>query len=73
MGHFASFNDFNGLEKFGRDLFRKISALLSVYGWMGWHLPPSRKEAPRFSPQRICAVGVVTRTGRMDEAAVHCV
>jgi hypothetical protein len=45
MGHFFGVNDFNGLEKSVRDLFSKISALLSLYGLMGWHLLPSRKGA----------------------------
>jgi hypothetical protein len=71
MGHFAILNDFNGLGKCVRDLFSKISALLSFFGLMGWCLPPSRKGAPRFSSKRICAVGAVTRTGRKGEDALR--
>ena len=48
MGHFFGVNVFNGLRKFGRDLFSKISAPLSIYGPKGWPLPLSRKGARRF-------------------------
>jgi hypothetical protein len=69
MGHFAGFNDFKGLSGRVRQILRIMPRLLRLYGPQAWPLPPSRKGARRFLSERLCAVGLVTRTGRKGDTA----